>query len=78
MYTEFIVQNIMQSSFNFFYRDVDRGLLEKAGPSGVVDFIFFLISKIKSLQSGLVLNYLSLFMWSLLFILAVVYKIVMV
>jgi len=68
----------MQSSFNFFYRDVDRGLLEKAGPSGVVDFIFFLISKIKSLQSGLVLNYLSLFMWSLLFILAVVYKIVMV
>jgi len=62
LYTEIIVQNIMELSFNFFYKDIDRGLLEKAGPSGIIDFIYFLILKIKFTQSGFVLRYLSFFM----------------
>lgn len=77
LYTEFIVQNIMQSSFNFFYKDIDRGLLEKAGPSGIVDFIYILINKTRYIQSGFVLKYLSFFMWAFLFILIVLYKIVL-
>jgi len=36
VYNEFIVQKVLRESYYFFYQDIDRGLLEKIGPSGLV------------------------------------------
>lgn len=59
LYTEFLVQNCLITSFNFFYIEIDRGILEKFGPTGIIDFWLGSIRQIKLYQSGQVLMYLS-------------------
>jgi len=53
------VQNCLIISFNFFYKEIDRGLLEKIGPTGLIDFFLSCIRQLKVYQSGQVLMYLS-------------------
>jgi len=69
LYTEFIVQNVIEISFSFFYKQIDRGLLEKIGPSGIINFLNFLITSFKGFQTGFVLTYLTFFVLSIVFIL---------
>lgn len=69
LYTQGIVQNLLTAGFNFFYVTIDRGILEKVGPSGIEKAIYFFVAKIKLYQSGLVLNYLALFIYSFFIIL---------
>ncbi len=61
IYTQFFNQNIMDSSFKFYYKQVDRGLLEKIGPTGIVNQVLFLVKFINKTQSSFVLNYLYYF-----------------
>lgn len=61
IYNELIVQNILFTSYYYFYQTVDRGLIEKLGPSGIADAIVFTSNQIKEYQSGYILHYLSNF-----------------
>jgi proton-translocating NADH-quinone oxidoreductase chain L len=67
VYTQFISQNLLTAGFNFFYQTLDRGLIEKVGPTGMVDLIYFLVKHTKNFQSGIVLNYLALFVGAFFF-----------
>lgn len=69
-YTSLVSQPILISSFNFFYKTLDRGLMEKIGPTGLLNFVFFCVLKIKNLQSGIILKYITVF--SITFILLIV------
>merc|ERR1711991_294360 len=59
-YNEFVSQNILNLSYVFSYKDVDRGFLEKIGPSGIVQPIKGFFNKLKNLQSGFIYHYLFL------------------
>ena len=60
MYNEFIGQNALNISYHFAYKDVDRGLIEKVGPSGIVHGVRYTFNKINALQSGQIYHYLFL------------------
>jgi hypothetical protein len=63
IYNEVINQNILHISHNYTYKDVDRGFIEKIGPSGIIETINFIYLKV--IQSGFIFHYL--FMFSLQF-----------
>ena len=54
-------QNTLNISYHFAYKDVDRGLIEKIGPSGIVNGVRYTFNKINALQSGQIYHYLFLF-----------------
>ena len=60
VYNEFIGQNALNISYHFAYKDVDRGLIEKVGPSGIVHAVRYTFNKINALQSGQIYHYLFL------------------
>jgi len=66
-YNEMISQNVLNLSYAFSYKDIDRGLLEKVGPSGIVEIIYFFFNKLKVLQSGFIYHYLFLMFTAILF-----------
>ncbi len=61
VYNQVIVQKVLKESHYYFYQDIDRGLIEKLGPSGIVDFISTTVKNIRKYQSGQVLHYLFYF-----------------
>ena len=67
-YNQFISQNVLDLSYAFSYRDLDRGLLEKLGPSGIAEAVFFCAENLKVLQSGLIYHYLLLMFVSIFFL----------
>jgi NADH-ubiquinone oxidoreductase chain 5 len=71
IYNEFIVQKILKSSYYYFYQDVDRGLIEKIGPSGISENINVFAQNIKYYQTGQVLNYLTYFAFFALLIILI-------
>ena len=60
VYNEFIGQNALNISYHFAYKDIDRGLIEKVGPSGIVHGVRYTFNRINSLQSGQIYHYLFL------------------
>ncbi len=69
VYNEFVVQGVLKKSYFFFYQDIDRGLIEKLGPIGISNGIYFLTNAVKSLQTGFIIHYLIyFFLFILLFI----------
>jgi len=69
VYNEFVGQNALNISYHYSYKDIDRGLIEKLGPSGIVNSIKFIFNYINILQSGLIYHYLFLFLFfTILFI----------
>ena len=60
VYNEFIGQNALNISYHFAYKDMDRGLIEKVGPSGIVHSVRYTFNKINALQSGQIYHYLFL------------------
>jgi proton-translocating NADH-quinone oxidoreductase chain L len=73
IYNEIINQNILHISHNYTYKDVDRGFIEKIGPSGIIETINFVFSYLKVLQSGFIFHYL--FMFSMVILLLVLFLI---
>lgn len=61
IYTEFITQKFVDFSLNFCYKQLDRGLFEKIGPTGIVEKILFIVNITNKIQSGFVLHYLFCF-----------------
>jgi len=66
IYNEFISKNILVSSFNFYYKVVDRGIVEQVGPSGISTLVYTLYSNINPLQTGFITNYLVYFTFFIL------------
>ena len=64
VYNEFIGQNALNISYYFAYKDVDRGIIEKVGPSGIVQGIRYTVNRINGLQSGQIYHYLFLILFS--------------
>ncbi len=69
IYNEFIAQNALKSSYDFFYKTIDRGLIEKIGPYGLVNLINSTSFDIKKVQSGFIIDYLRYFLISIFLIL---------
>jgi len=68
IYNQFISQNILYSSYFFFYKDIDRGIIEIFGPSGITNLTISSHIYIKDFQSGNNFHYLFIFLISILFI----------
>lgn len=65
-YNEMINQNALISGYDFFYKSVDRGILEKFGPFGIGQFIQESSSYLSRYQTGFILDYLSFILISLI------------
>ena len=63
IYNQFIGQNALNISYHFSYKDVDRGIIEKLGPFGIVNSIKYLFNHINFLQSGFIYHYLFLILF---------------
>jgi len=66
IYNEFITQKALNSSYNFFYKTVDRGIIEKLGPYGIVNFLTTGVILLKEIQTGFIINYLTFFLGSII------------
>jgi len=71
VYNEFIGQKALNISYIFSYKDLDRGLIEKLGPSGVIDGINHMFKTLNMFQSGFIYHYLFSFLISTLAIIAI-------
>ena len=66
LYNEHFVQNILALSYKYFYQSIDRGLVEKIGPSGISVAIIKVVETIRVYQTGFMLHYLVYFFASLI------------
>lgn len=65
-----ISQNALDLSYNYFYKTIDRGLIEKFGPFGLVNILLYSVNYIRQFQTGFIVHYLIyFFLFILLFIL---------
>jgi proton-translocating NADH-quinone oxidoreductase chain L len=72
LYNEIFGQYALNISYHFAYKNVDRGVIEKFGPSGIVSSTQYLIRNLNTLQSGHVYHYLFLFSFSILLLIFIV------
>ena len=72
IYNEFITQNVLSISYEVAYKDIDRGLIEKLGPSGIIDSISYTYKTIKFFQSGFMFHYLFLFMLNIVLLILII------
>ena len=63
LYNQFFTQNLLNSSYQFFYQTIDRGLLEKIGPFGIIQFFNSIAFSLKKFQTGFVIDYLNFFIF---------------
>ena len=61
LYNEIFVQNILYFSYEFVYKDLDRGLIENVGPLGVIETCSNISKLAVLLQTGLLSHYLFSF-----------------
>jgi NADH-ubiquinone oxidoreductase chain 5 len=62
IYNELVSQSTLKFSYHYFYKMIDRGLIEKLGPFGIVNTLDKGIQEVKTLQSGFVIHYLTYFL----------------
>jgi NADH-quinone oxidoreductase subunit L len=67
LYNQMITQKVLFASYEFSYKDLDRGIIETAGPSGVINSIKLFNGSLKQIQSGIIFNYLFLFLFFIIF-----------
>jgi NADH-ubiquinone oxidoreductase chain 5 len=68
IYNQLIGQNALSISYHYSYKDIDRGIIEILGPSGIVKSVQSTYNSLNLLQSGFVYHYLFLFLISVLFL----------
>jgi NADH:ubiquinone oxidoreductase subunit 5 (subunit L)/multisubunit Na+/H+ antiporter MnhA subunit len=62
IYNEVVGQGVLSISYHYAYKDIDRGLIEKVGPSGFVDTVMSIFNSLKIIQSGYMFHYLFVFL----------------
>ena len=73
LYNEFITQSVLNYSLYGLYINIDRGMLEKSGPSGSVSAVRSFTKELNVLQSGNVKDYLLLFLIGMFGIIFLIY-----
>jgi proton-translocating NADH-quinone oxidoreductase chain L len=63
VYNQFLSQPIINNGFSFFYKDIDRGVLEQFGPFGVVQLLNQISKRAKFYQNGSIFHYLFIFLF---------------
>jgi len=58
IYNQFVSQNMLDFGYFYSYKTIDRGLVEKIGPSGIVSLVTWMVDKIKPIQTGSVFQYM--------------------
>ena len=66
IYNEIFVQSILYFSYDFVYKDLDRGLIERMGPLGVIETCSNISKLALVFQTGLLSHYLFSFFLILL------------
>jgi NADH-ubiquinone oxidoreductase chain 5 len=61
LYNQFLAQNVISMSYKHTYQNLDRGIIEKFGPWGIVNIVISIFTELKKIQSGFVYNYLFIF-----------------
>jgi proton-translocating NADH-quinone oxidoreductase chain L len=64
IYNQFVSQSILSSGFLFFYKEIDRGLLEQFGPFGIIQIFKEVSKNLKSTQNGGVFHYVFIFLFT--------------
>jgi NADH-ubiquinone oxidoreductase chain 5 len=67
IYNQFIGQNALHLSYHYTYKDIDRGIIEILGPSGIVKGVQSTFNSLNSLQSGFIYHYLFIFLVAVIF-----------
>jgi len=62
LYNQMIGQNILSLGYSYSYKDIDRGIIEALGPSGVINTTREIFNNIKNYQTGNVFHYLFIFL----------------
>jgi NADH-ubiquinone oxidoreductase chain 5 len=73
VYNQFLVEKVLHSGYHYFYKTIDRGLIEKLGPIGIYNVIYSTLDSIKNYQNGFILNYLRYFFIAIVISLVAVY-----
>jgi len=68
IYNQFIGQNSLYFGYHIAYKDIDRGLIEIVGPSGIIYLINEIQNTVKNYQTGNIFHYLFLFFLSIVII----------
>jgi len=68
LYNQLVGQNVLFLSYEYTYKDVDRGLIEVLGPSGLINTVNNTQNGLKVIQSGKIFHYLFYFVLSITFI----------
>jgi len=68
---DYVVSPALFLGHTYTYKDVDRGLVEKFGPWGVVTSIKFYIKSARLVQTGFIYNYLLLIIFTFYLIISV-------
>jgi NADH:ubiquinone oxidoreductase subunit 5 (subunit L)/multisubunit Na+/H+ antiporter MnhA subunit len=70
LYNQYITQPTLSVSYFYTYKDIDRGLVEKVGPWGIISAVKEITKIVKVLQSGFIYYYLYIFILSFFLILS--------
>ena len=63
LYNKYIVLNLMKFSYKITFRGIDRGLIEKFGPLGIIHLCTKIVKKFQKIQNGYIYTYIY---WMLL------------
>ncbi len=74
IYNQHIVQPLLRQSYYYFYQDIDRGLLEKVGPSGITKYVQNQSIEAGETHTGLVRDIIKFFLLGIFVFLLVSYK----
>jgi len=66
LYNQILVQFALKASLSYFYVTVDRGLIEKIGPIGLHNGVYFAVNQLKNLKFKLLSDHLQLLVISIL------------
>lgn len=68
LYNQVVGQNILSLGYSYSYKDIDRGIIEALGPSGIINSVREIFSFVKNYQTGNIFHYLFIFLVSTLII----------
>jgi NADH-ubiquinone oxidoreductase chain 5 len=74
IYNQFVAQKGLEDSYSFFYKTIDRGLIEKIGPFGIVGKINSIVKNVRNYQTGSITDYLEYFFIAIFIIVLVLTK----
>jgi NADH-ubiquinone oxidoreductase chain 5 len=67
-YNRFVVRLLFYFGYHVSFKTLDRGLIEKIGPNGLVNVVSKITKQVSSLQTGFIYHYLFIFVMGLLLI----------